>query len=79
MGSFDVNLNHRRLDTTVNRLVLGILTAALFMGSTSLLNHVAPPRAWGVSIPGATGCAVAVWLGYSLIRAIKRMGDIQQK
>ena len=30
-GSFDVHLNHRRLETTVNRLVLGILTAALFI------------------------------------------------
>ena len=27
-GSFDVHLNHRHLDTTVNRLVLGILSAA---------------------------------------------------
>jgi ubiquinone biosynthesis protein len=78
-GSFDVHLNHRRLDTTINRLVLGILTAALFMGSTSLLSQSVPPLAWGVSIPGAAGCAMAVWLGYSLIRAIKRMGDIQEK
>ena len=78
-GSFDVHLNHRRLDTTVNRLVLGILTAALFMGSTSLLSQKVPPLVWDVSIPGAAGCTVAVWLGYTLIRAIKRMGDIQQK
>ena len=33
-GSFDVHLDHRRLDSIVNRLVLGILAAALFMGST---------------------------------------------
>jgi ubiquinone biosynthesis protein len=78
-GSFDVHLNHRRLDTTINRLVLGILTAALFMGSTSLLSQSVPPLAWGVSVPGAAGCGVAVWLGFTLIRAIKQMGDIQQQ
>ena len=78
-GSFDVHLNHRRLETTVNRLVMGILTAALFMGSTSLLSAKVPPLAWGISIPGAVGCAIAAWLGFRLIRAIKRMGDIQQK
>jgi ubiquinone biosynthesis protein len=78
-GSFDVHLNHRRLDTTINRLVLGILSAALFMGSASMLSQGVPPLAWGVSVPGAAGCGVAVWLGYRLIRAIKRMGDIQQE
>ena len=78
-GSFDVHLEHRRLDATVNRLVLGILTAALFMGSASLWSQNVPPLAWGVSIPGAAGCTVAVCLGATLIRAIKRTGDIQQK
>jgi ubiquinone biosynthesis protein len=78
-GSFDVHLNHRRLETTVNRLVLGILTAALFMGSTLLLSNAVPPLAWEISIPGAVGCGVAVGLGYWLVRAIKRSGDIQQK
>jgi ubiquinone biosynthesis protein len=78
-GSFDVHLNHRRLETTINRLVMGILAAALFMGSASLLSQSVPPLVRGVSVPGAVGCGVAVWLGYTLIRAIKRMGDIQQK
>ena len=78
-GSFDVHLNHRRLETTVNRLVLGILTAALFMGSTALLSANVRPLAWGVSVPGALGCTLAVWLGATLIRAIRRTGDIQQE
>ncbi|MGI9428964.1 MAG: ABC1 kinase family protein [Bythopirellula sp.] len=78
-GSFDVHLNHRRLESTVNRLVLGILTAALFMGSTSLWSQQVPPLAWGVSVPGVAGSLLAVWLGATLVRAIKRTGDIQQK
>ena len=76
-GKFDVNLEHRRLDTTVNRLVLGIISAALFVGSASLWSQQVKPLAWGTSIPGAIGCGVAVWLGFQLTRAIKRMGDIQ--
>ena len=73
-GSFDVNLIHRRLEVSVNRLVLGVLAAALFMGSTSLLSQGVPPRAWGVSLPGGVGAFVACWLGYSLIRAIRADG-----
>jgi ubiquinone biosynthesis protein len=78
-GSFDVHLNHRRLESTVNRLVLGILTAALFMGSTSLWSQHVPPLAWGVSVPGVAGSLLAMWLGATLLRAIKKTGDIQQK
>ncbi len=78
-GSFDVHLNHRRLETTINRLVLCILAAALFLGSSLMLSQNVRPLLWDVSVPGAVGSAAAVWLGYRVIRAIKRMGDIQQK
>jgi len=77
-GSFDVNLNHRRLETSANRLVMGILSAALFMGSSLMLSQNVPPLISDVSLPGAAGCGIAVWLGYKVIRAIKNMGDIQQ-
>ena len=75
-GSFDVHLDHRRLDTIVNRLVMGVLSAALFVGSSSLWSRNVPPLFRGVSIPGALGCAVAVWLGINLIRAIRRSGSL---
>ena len=42
-GKFDVHLQHRRLEPIVNRLVLGILTAALFVGSASLCSSQVPP------------------------------------
>ena len=42
-GKFDVHLQHRRLEPVANRLVMGILIAALFMGSASFCsNHVRP-------------------------------------
>ncbi len=74
-GSFDIHLEHRRLDTIVNRLVLGLLTAALFVGSTSLLSSNVKPTFSEVSVPGAMGCFVALYLGFTLIRAIKKSGD----
>lgn len=78
-GTFDVNLEHRRLETTINRLVLGILSAALFIGSTQLWSRAAPPVIAGVSVFGALGYALAAFLGYRLLVAIKRSGDIGLK
>jgi len=75
-GSFDVHLEHRRLETSINRLVLGIITAALFVGSATLWSREVPPMAWGYSIPGALGCAISILLGWRLLRAIGRSGDI---
>ena len=75
-GTFDVNLEHRRLETTINRLVLGILAAALFVGSAQLWSRAAPPVIAGVSVFGALGYALAAFLGYRLLVAIKRSGDI---
>ena len=76
-GSFNVHLEHRKLDSIVNRMVLGILTAALFVGSASLWSNAVKPRFGDTSIPGALGCLVAVYLGFTLIRAIKNSGDIR--
>ena len=75
-GSFDVKLEHRKLDSIVNRLVLGVLSAALFMGSASLWSNEVKPIVGGVSLPGSVGCAVAVYLGFLLVRAIRKSGNI---
>lgn len=73
-GTLDVQLEHRRLEETVNRLVVGILTAALFMGSATLWSREAPPVLAGFSVPGACGCLVAAVLGFRLLRSIRRGG-----
>lgn len=75
-GSFDVHLEHRKLDSIVNRLVLGVLSAALFVGSASLWSREVAPLVRGVSIPGAAGCAMAISLGVVLVRAIRKSGNI---
>ncbi|HMO86340.1 MAG TPA: AarF/UbiB family protein, partial [Lacipirellulaceae bacterium] len=55
-GRFDVHLDHRGLEPSVNRLVLGMLTSALFLGSVLLVtNNVMPLGFWplqGLSAPG---------------------------
>lgn len=75
-GRFDVYLEHRRLDSIVNRLVLGLLTSALFVGSTSLLSNAVKPLYRDVSIPGIAGCLAAIYLGLRLIHAIRKSGNI---
>ena len=78
-GKFNVYLEHRRLDPIFNRLVYGILTAALFVGSSLILKQNIPPTIKGVSVFGAAGCLAALVLGFNLLRAIKKSGDLGQK
>jgi ubiquinone biosynthesis protein len=78
-GRFRVHLDHRHLDPIVNRLVLGILTASLFLGSSLLWSMKAPPLLGGVSVFGAAGHLLAVFLGWRLFRAIRKSGNVDSK
>jgi len=78
-GSLTVHLDHRHLDPIVNRLVLGILTAAVFLGSSELWSREAKPLIYGVSIFGAIGYAISLFLSWRLMRAIRKSGNIQSK
>jgi ubiquinone biosynthesis protein len=42
-GRFDVHLDHRRLGPTANRLVVGLMTSAVFLGSSLMLSYKVPP------------------------------------
>lgn len=78
-GTLTVHLDHRHLDPIVNRLVLGILTASIFLGSSQLWSSNAPPLLYGVSVFGAAGYTVSLYLGWRLLRAIRKSGNIQSK
>ncbi len=78
-GTFSVHLDHRHLDPVINRLVLGVMTSALIVGSSLLWSMKAPPVLWDVSVFGGAGYLVAVYLGWRLLRAIKKSGDISSK
>ncbi|NOY42824.1 MAG: AarF/ABC1/UbiB kinase family protein [Planctomycetes bacterium] len=77
-GSFDVHLDHRGLEPSVNRLVLGMLTSSLFIGSVLLItNQVWPFH--GVSVPGTLGGALSAALGLRLLRAISKSGHLDRR
>lgn len=89
-GKFDVHLDHRGLEPSVNRLVLGMLTSALFLGSSLLLSYKVPPlinilpwqeAPWitGLSILGLLGSITSIALGLRLIRAINKSGHLDRR
>jgi ubiquinone biosynthesis protein len=77
-GKFDVHLDHRGLEPSVNRLVLGMMTSALFLGSSLLISqNVWPFR--GVSVPGTLGVLLSAFLGLRLLRAISKSGRLDRR
>lgn len=84
-GKFDVHLDHRGLEPSVNRLVLGMLASALFLGSSLLLHSRTPPLIpWPailnqLSVLGTLGCAISIALGLRLLRAINKSGHLDQR
>jgi len=90
-GKFDIHLDHRGLEPSVNRLVLGMLASALFLGSTLLVSRAVPPliqdipfMRWipliqGVSLPGIIGVVVSIGMGLRLWRAIRKSGRLDRR
>lgn len=90
-GTFAVNLDHRGLQPSVNRLVFGMITSALFLGSALMLSLKVPPVLFhvvegaekarflglqNVSILGMAGLITSVVLGLWLLRAINKSGHL---
>ena len=85
-GKFDVHLDHRGLEPSVNRLVLGMLASALFVGSALLLSRQVSPTfslpllgMENISALGAAGGAVSIALGMRLWRAISKSGHLDRR
>ena len=90
-GKFDVHLDHRGLEPSVNRLVLGMLASALFLGSSLMLSRNVPPLVgdlWllnriplleTISVPGAIGVSFSVALGLRLWHAINKSGHLDRR
>ena len=87
-GDFDVHLDHRGLEPSVNRLVLGLLTSALFLGSALLLSQQVPPLLFpdpgyfgvkDLSILGLMGCGLSFLIGLRLLRAIGKSGHLDRR
>ena len=89
-GKFDVHLDHRGLEPSVNRLVLGMLASALFLGSSLMLSQEVAPLLgdiWligrigflqHISLPGTVGIGLSIALGLRLWRAINKSGHLDR-
>lgn len=78
-GDLDLTLEHRSLDGIVNRLVLGVFGAALFLGSVQLWKLRVPPIWSDIPVPATAGLLASLYLGIRLLRAIKKTGDLGQR
>ena len=78
-GRFDIHLDHRGLEPSVNRLVLGMLASALFVGAALMLSFKVPPPIFGISAPGLAAAVISFSLGLRLWRAINKSGHLDRK
>ncbi len=86
-GKFDVHLDHRRLGPSVNRLVMGMMTSAVFLGSSQMLSMKVPPlmfpgKGWmgisDLSMLGVMGIGVSIMMGLRLLWSIRKSGNLDQ-
>ncbi len=81
-GRFDVHLDHRGLEPSVNRLVLGMLASALFVGSSLMISRgvgVIELFSYRFPIPGMIGMLASLALGVRLWRAISKSGHLDRR
>ena len=86
-GRFDIHLVHRRLGASVNRLVVGLMSSAVFLGSALMLSYEVPPllfpgEGWmgvsNLSMFGVMGMVVSIAMGMRLMLAIRKSGNLDQ-
>jgi ubiquinone biosynthesis protein len=70
-GKLDIHHEHKGMERTVNRLVRGLIAAALIVGSALMWSRNTPPLLYGLSVFGVLGYAVAIWLALWLIRSTR--------
>lgn len=72
-GRFEVHLDHRGLEPSVNRLVLGLLTSSLIVAGSLMVSGEVWP-VYGLSAPGVAAFVLSGLLGLRLLRAISKSG-----
>jgi len=76
---FAIRLEHHHLEPSVNRLVFGMMTSALFLGSSLMWSYKAPPTIADVSLFGVLGCIISAALAARLTWAIQKSGRLQDR
>ncbi|MBI4666836.1 MAG: AarF/ABC1/UbiB kinase family protein [Nitrospinae bacterium] len=74
--TMEIHMEHRGLEHSANRLVFGILTAAIFMGSSMVLSAGLPPKIFGLSAMGLLGYAISLFMGLRILWAIMVSGRL---
>jgi ubiquinone biosynthesis protein len=84
-GKLDVHLSHRGLSPSINRLVLGLLTSSLLLGSSILMASKVPPLLFmgggpfglqDLSLIGLLGFAFSFLVAFRIILAINKSGHL---
>lgn len=87
-GQLSVHMNHHRIGASVNRLVLGLVASALFLGSALMLSMNVPPLIFlepthlglhRISILGLVGAAASILMMLRLYFAIHRSGHLSRR
>ena len=84
-GKLDVQLSHRGLSPSINRLVLGLLTSSLLLGSSILMASKVPPLLFmdggplglkDLSLMGLVGFVVSTLVAFRILLAINKSGHL---
>ncbi len=84
-GRLDVHLSHRGLSPSINRLVLGLLTSSLLLGSSVLMASKVPPLLFtekgpfglhDLSLMGLVGFMLSSLVAFRIWRAISKSGHL---
>jgi ubiquinone biosynthesis protein len=67
-GSLSLKHEHPRLESSLHRLALAIVTAGVFMASAYLWGLAAPPVLLGISVPGVLAFLAGLFLAFKLYR-----------
>ncbi len=87
-GRLDVHLSHRGLSPSINRLVMGLLTSSLFLGSSVLLAYKVPPLLFpnpgpmglqNLSLLGLLGFGMSILISLRLYIAINKSGHLDPR
>ncbi len=84
-GRLDVQLSHRGLSPSINRLVLGLLTSSLLLGSSILMASKVPPLLFmeggplglkDLSLMGLVGFVISTLVAFRILLAINKSGHL---
>lgn len=70
--NFNISLEHKNLEKSINRIVMGLITSSIFLGSAMLWSFKVPPVINGYSLFGIIGVLIASVLSYRLIKEINK-------